>query len=77
MRSAWLDDLFAVRELTGCGGIEQRLVGQRVPEPEREPGCHVIAVWAAAANLAVKESGRLENQEDNPLDGNFRVSWPP
>ena len=74
MRSAWRATCSRVAELAGRRGIQKRLVGQRIPEPEREPRRHVIAVGAAAADLAVEEPGRLEDQKHDPLDGRFQVA---
>ena len=36
-------DLVAGGELAGRRGLEKWLVGQRIPEPEREPRRHVIS----------------------------------
>ena len=57
--------------LPAAAASSKRLVGQRVPEPEREPGGHVVGVQPAA-ELAVEEPRRLEDQQHDPLDGRVR-----
>ena len=65
--------LLAGGQLAGRRGVEQLLVGQRIPQPEGEPRGHVVGV-PAAADLAVEEPRRLEDEQHHALDGRFRVA---
>ncbi len=69
--------IVASLELTGPGRIEQRLIGKRIPEPEREARCHVVAIGVAVANLAVEKSGRLQDQEHSARHRGVWRSWLP
>ena len=62
------------RELICCAA--SRWSGlERIQHQEKPAGDNsdVITVGVALSNLAIKESRRFEDQEHNPLDGQFRI----